>query len=46
MDVSWCNVNSRLYLVHSFILDVSVAPLQEHYYLEALPTTELILCRS
>ena len=32
--------------VHSFIPDISIAPLQVHYYLEVLPTTALILCRS
>ena len=31
---------------HSFILDISIAPLKVHYYSEALPTTVLILCRS
>jgi len=34
--------------VHSFISDISIAPLQVHYYSEALSTTGLIglLCRS
>jgi len=31
---------------HSFILDISIAPLQVHYYLEVLPTTPLIICQS
>src|SRR6218665_1502770 len=31
---------------HSFILDISIAPLQIHYHSEALPTTALIMCRS
>jgi len=32
---------------HSFLIpDISVAPLQVHYYSEALPTTALILCHS
>ena len=31
---------------HSFIPDISIAPLQVHYYSEALLTTALILCRS
>jgi len=31
---------------HCFILDISIAPFQVHYYTEALPTTALILCRS
>ena len=30
--------------VRSFIPDISIAPLQVHYYLEALPSTAL--CRS
>jgi len=29
--------------IHSFILDISIAPLQVHYYSEALPNTALIL---
>ena len=33
-------------LIHSFIRDISIVPLQVHYYSEALLTTELILCRS
>ena len=32
--------------IHSFIPDISIAPLQVHYYSEALPTRALILCRS
>jgi len=32
--------------IHSFILDISIEPLQVHYYLEALPTTAFTLCRS
>jgi len=32
--------------IHSFIPDISIAPLQVHYYSEALQTTALILCRS
>jgi len=35
-----------LLVVHSFILDISIVPLQIYYYSEALPTTALILCRS
>ena len=31
---------------YSFIQAVSIAPLQVHYYSEALPTTALILCQS
>ena len=31
---------------HSFIPDISIAPLQVHYYSEMLPTTALILCQS
>jgi len=35
------------HFIHSFIPDISIAPLQVHYYYsEALPTTALILCRS
>ena len=33
-------------LVSSFIPDISIEPLQVHYYSEALPTTALILCQS
>jgi len=33
-------------LLHSFIPDTSIAPLQVHYYSEAHSTTALILCRS
>jgi len=33
-------------MIHSFIPDISMAPFQVHYYLEALLTTALILCRS
>jgi len=32
--------------IHSFIQDISMVPLQAHYYSEALPLTALILCRS
>jgi len=32
--------------IHSLIPDVSIAPLQVHYYSEALLTTASILCRS
>ena len=40
-----CNV--ILYsFIHSFSSDISKAPLQIHYYSDALPTTALILCRS
>jgi len=31
---------------YSFILDISIAPLQVCYYSKALPTTALILCLS
>ena|SRR6218665_2383544 len=31
---------------HSLIHSISIAPLQDHYNSEALPTTTLILCRS
>jgi len=41
----WQRLKLYLLLVHSFILDISIAPLQVHYYSEALPTTALILCR-
>jgi len=36
----------RIVFIHSFIQDISKAPLQVHYYSEVLPTTALILCRS
>jgi|SRR6218665_977009 len=32
-----------LWFIHSFIPDTSIAPLQVHYYSEALPTAALIL---
>jgi len=35
----------RIIFIHSFILDISLAPLQDHYYSEMLLTTALILCR-
>ena len=31
--------------IHSFIPDISIAPLQVHYYSEAISTTALILCQ-
>src|SRR6218665_2957802 len=31
-------------LFYSFISDISIAPLQVHYYSEVLPTTALIYC--
>jgi len=31
--------------IHSFIIDISIAPLQVHYYSEALPATAFTLCR-
>jgi len=40
------NNNTMHERIHSFILDISVAPLQVHYYPEALPTTALILCQT
>src|SRR6218665_3812615 len=33
-------------VIHSFIMVISIAPLQVLYYSEALPTTARILCRS
>ena len=33
-------------VIHSFIPNISRAPLQVHYYSEVLPTTAFILCRS
>src|SRR6218665_3158460 len=36
---------SILLKVHSFIPDISIAPLKIRYYSEALSTTALILCR-
>jgi len=35
----------KLLFIHSFVPYISVAPLQVHYYAEALPTTAMILCR-
>jgi len=31
---------------HSFILDISIAPLQVHFYSEVLLAAALILCQS
>ena len=36
----------QIFIHHSLILDISIEPLQVHYYSEALPTTASILCRS
>src|SRR6218665_41606 len=36
----------QLPFIHSFIMAISIAPLQVHYYSEALPTTARILHRS
>jgi len=36
----------QMMLIHSFIPDISIAPLQVHYYSEVLSTTALILCQS
>jgi len=33
-------------ILNSFIPDISIPPLQVHYYSEVLPTTVLILYRS
>jgi len=33
-------------VIHSFIPDISIAPVEVHYYSEALSTTALMLCRS
>jgi len=44
-----CYVTINSTLVHSFIPDISIAPLQVHYCSEAsasVPTTALILSRS
>jgi len=35
-----------LVIIHSFILAISIVPLQVYYYSEALPTTARILYRS
>jgi len=40
MDNSIQQVHSSF--IHSFILDISIAPLQVHYYSEAILTTALI----
>ena len=37
---------SQYFFIHSFILAISIAPLQVHYYSEAFPTTARILYRS
>jgi len=40
-------VNWRIqFNIHPFVPDISIAPLQVHYYTEVLPTTALILCKS
>src|SRR6218665_130256 len=48
----WCSTMMRSILsqifalfIHSFILAISIAPLQVHYYSEALPATAWILYR-
>ena len=41
-----CYKKDEVLQIHSFILDISIAPLQVHYYSEPLPTTALRLCRS
>src|SRR6218665_853105 len=43
--LSLCCLCKTSLAAHSFILDISIAPLQVHYQSEALPTTALILCR-
>jgi len=45
--VQYVNYGS-MHLIFIFLLisDISIVPLQVHYYSEALPTTALILCRS
>src|SRR6218665_1130074 len=44
---SACVCVSRVHsFIHSFILDISIAPLQVHYYSEAFLTTARILYRS
>src|SRR6218665_1066174 len=45
-DAINCSLFETDFVVHSFIPDISVVPLQIHYYSEALPTTALILCHS
>ena len=37
---NWQTDRDRYNQSHSFIQDISIAPLQVHYYSEALPTTE------
>jgi len=37
--------NISIKFIHSFTLDISIAPLQVHYYSEALPTTAATLCQ-
>src|SRR6218665_2302129 len=47
--ISLCFQYSPCYVesfVHSFVSDISIAPLQFHYYSEALSTTAVILCWS
>jgi len=40
----YCITCKSLDFIHLFIPDISIVPLQVHYYSEALPTTALILC--
>jgi len=40
------NLDFLVDVINGFILDISIALLQVHYYSEALPATALILCRS
>jgi len=43
-SISVLIANSAIHsFIHSFITDVSIAPLEVHYYSETRPTTALIL---
>ena len=41
----WCS-HLFMFILHSFIPGISIAPLKVLYFSEVLPTTALILCRS
>ena len=45
-DDDYSDVVGDIPFIHSFILAISIAPLQVLYYSEALPTTARILYRS
>ena len=45
-EYMWPKLFATKLFIHSFVPDISIAPLQVNYYSEAFPTTTSILCRS